>query len=169
MKLFLIGLLGSGKSFLGKELAQLVKLPFIDLDEVLEKQEGKKVSEIFSNSGEAQFRKMEAKALRAQSNQKEFVMATGGGTPCFHDNMDFINQVGTSIFLNTPISEIVNRLNDEEIKTRPLLSTIPKEQLQPTLEGMLQNRLPFYSKAHVQIQGATITAKEILNLLGTKK
>src|SRR5688572_17553731 len=116
MKLFLIGLLGSGKSFLGKELAKALNLPFIDLDDILEKKEGMKVSEIFSAKGEEHFRILEATALREQSTQKAFVMATGGGTPCFHDNMTHINQCGTSVFLNTPVSEIVKRLKGEQLK-----------------------------------------------------
>jgi shikimate kinase len=169
MKLFLIGLLGSGKSFLGKELAQQLKLPFIDLDDVLESQERMKVSEIFSAKGEAHFRKMEATALRNQSEQKEFVMATGGGTPCFHDNLSFINQAGISVFLNTPISEIVKRLQGAERKSRPLLANVSDDQLQPTLEAMLQSRMQFYKQAHFTVNGATVTAQEILNLVQTKK
>src|SRR5688572_4732227 len=124
MKLYLIGLLGSGKSVLGKELSNLLRIPFIDLDDVLEAQEGMKVSEIFSTKGEDQFRIMEAAALREQSIQKEFVMATGGGTPCFHDNMSFINKTGTSVFLDTPVSEIVKRLKGEQRKIRPLLANV---------------------------------------------
>lgn len=169
MKLFLIGLLGSGKSFLGKELSKQLKLPFIDLDDVLESQERVKVSEIFSTKGEAHFRKLEAAALRDQIEQKEFVMATGGGTPCFHDNMTFINQTGTSIFLNTPVSEIVKRLKGAQRKSRPLLANVSDDQLQPTLEAMLQSRMQFYKQADITVNGATVTAQEILNLVQTKK
>ena len=168
MKLFLIGLLGSGKSVLGKEIAQLLNLPFIDLDDVLEEQQGMTISEIFSARGEAHFRVIESKALRKQSERHEFVMSTGGGTPCFHDNISFINQAGTSVFLNTPVSEIVKRLQAEQRKSRPLLANVPDDQLQPTLEAMLQNRLRFYSKAHIHVDGVT-TAEEILNLVKAKK
>jgi shikimate kinase len=168
MKLYLIGLLGSGKSVLGKELSQLLKLPFIDLDDVLEAQENGKVSQIFSEKGEAHFRAIEAEALRKESTQKEFVMATGGGTPCFHDNISFINQMGTSVFLNTPVSEIVKRLKGEQRKARPLLASVPDDQLQPTLEGMLQNRLKFYKQAHLVVDPTTSTAEDIFKLLQTK-
>jgi shikimate kinase len=165
MKLYLIGLLGSGKSVLGKELSKLLKLPFIDLDDVLEAQEKRKVSQIFSEKGEAHFRVMEAEALRKQSNKKEFVMATGGGTPCFHDNISFINQTGTSVFLNTPVSEIVKRLKGEQRKARPLLASVSDDQLQPTLDTMLQNRLRFYEQAHFIVNPSASTAADILKLL----
>jgi len=169
MKLFLIGLLGSGKSVLGKELSQRVKLPFIDLDDVLEAQAGMKVSEIFSTKGEEHFRMIEAASLREQSSQKEFVMATGGGTPCFHDNMMYINKTGTSVFVNTPVSEIVKRLKGEQRKSRPLLANVSDDQLQPTLEAMLQNRLRFYKQAHFTVNPEISTVLDILELLQTKK
>ena len=168
MKLFLIGLLGSGKSFLGKELSKELKLPFIDLDDVIEKKEDMKVSEIFSAKGEGYFRMLEAAALREQSTQKEFVMATGGGTPCFHENISHINQNGTSVFLNTPVSEIVRRLKGEQRKSRPLLANLPDNQLQPTLEAMLQSRLQFYKQANITVNGASTTASDILKQLQTK-
>jgi shikimate kinase len=103
MKLFLIGLMGSGKSVMGKRISQSAQLPFIDLDNEIEKEEGMKIQEIFSKKGEDYFRTLEAAALRRHSEAEEFVMATGGGAPCFHGNMDFINKTGTSIFLNTHI------------------------------------------------------------------
>jgi len=168
MKLFLIGLLGSGKSFLGKELSKELKLPFIDLDDILEKKEGMKVSEIFTAKGEEYFRMLEAAALREQNTQKKFVMATGGGTPCFHDNMSFINQTGTSVFLNIPVSEIVKRLNGEQRKLRPLLANVPDDQLQATLEAMLQSRLQFYKQANITVNAASTTAADILKRLQTK-
>jgi shikimate kinase len=165
MKLFLIGLLGSGKSVLGKELSGLMNLPFIDLDHAIEVKEGAKVSEVFSAKGEAHFRKIEAAALRDQSNQKEFVMATGGGTPCFHDNMKFINEAGTSVFLDTPISEIVKRLKGEQLRSRPLLANVREGQLPDALATMHDARIKFYEQADIRVTGASITAKDILDIL----
>lgn len=169
MKLFLIGLLGSGKSALGKELSEKLKLHFIDLDHAIELKEGAKVSEIFSSRGEEKFRIIEAAVLREQSKQTEFVMATGGGAPCFHDNMTFINQTGTSVFVNTPVSEIARRLQGEQRKSRPLLANVPDDQLQPTLQTILDSRLAFYDKAHIKVSGPSITAKLVLDLLGSRK
>lgn len=169
MKLYLIGLLGSGKSVLGKKISQSVQLPFIDLDAVVEQQENMKVSEIFSVKGEAYFRTIEAAALRKQSKANEFVMATGGGTPCFHSNMKFIKETGISIFLDTPVREIVRRLDGGQKKSRPLLESVPDDKIEQTLEKMLENRLPFYEQANFTVNGATAKVWDILQLLHTKK
>src|SRR6185503_20434689 len=100
MKIFLLGLPGSGKTTLGKELSNALRLPFVDLDSEIERLEGKKISEIFAANGEEYFRNLESSELRKRCTSKgEFVMATGGGTPCFFDNMEWINRAGKSIFL----------------------------------------------------------------------
>jgi shikimate kinase len=169
MKIFLIGLMGSGKSILGKKISQSIQLPFIDLDNEIEKQEGLKVSEIFSTRGEEYFRTLEAAALRKHSKTNEFVMATGGGVPCFHDNMNFITQTGTSIFLNTPIKDIIKRMDGLQKDVRPILATVPDEQLEDKLISLLQQRLSFYKQAHITINGATATVEEILQLLHARK
>ena len=169
MKIFLVGLMGSGKSFLGKEIANQSALPFFDLDAEIERQEGQTIFEIFSSKGEAHFRKIEAASLRNCSKAKEFVMATGGGTPCFHDNMNFILQSGTSIFLNTPIKDILNRIAGLQRNVRPLLRDLSDEEVEKTLVSMLENRKPFYERADFTVNGATITAKDILQLLDSKK
>lgn len=167
MKIFLIGLMGSGKSFLGKKIAQSIQLPFLDLDAEIEKQEGLSISKIFSTQGKEYFRTIEAAALRKHSEVKEFVMATGGGTPCFHNNMSFINQIGTSIFLDTPMKEILERLNSPQKKLRPLLEGVSGDAIEQTLEKMLEIRLPFYEKANFTVNGATVW--DILQLLHIKK
>ena len=169
MKLYLIGLLGSGKSFLGKKIAELAKLPFIDLDEATEEHEGMKVSEIFAAKGEAYFRMTEAAVLRKRSELGEFVMATGGGAPCFHDNMKFINLQGISVFLNTPVNEIAKRLAGNQRKSRPLLDGIPDHEIEAKLDQMLHKRLIFYEQAQASVTGTSVTANEILQLVSAKK
>jgi shikimate kinase len=149
MKLYLIGLPGSGKSFLGKKLAEEAKIPFIDLDQVIEQEAGVSVSKIFSEKGEDYFRNLEAVALRQQSKAPEFVMACGGGTPCFHDNMKFVNETGKSVFLNIPITEIVKRLNAMEKQARPLLADTSTETLENKVNDLLKKRLSFYNQAHI--------------------
>lgn len=146
MKLYLIGLPGSGKSYLGKKLAEEAKIPFIDLDQVIEEETGDPVTKIFSAKGEDYFRNLEAAALRQQSKALDFVMACGGGTPCFHDNMKFINESGKSIFLNLPVTEIVKRLNSAEKQNRPLL-TGAQDTLEDTLKNLLEKRIAFYNQA----------------------
>lgn len=169
MKIFLIGLMGSGKSVLGKKISQSIKLPFIDLDAAIEQEEGVSVSRLFATKGKDYFRKIEAEHLRKQSEAKEFIMATGGGTPCFHDNMDFINAAGISVFLDTPIPEIVKRLTGPQKESRPLLESVDDSKVAETLERMLETRLSFYEQAHFIVNGATATAWDVIQLLHTKK
>lgn len=168
MKIFLIGLMGSGKSALGKKVSQSIKLPFIDLDVAIEQQEGMPVFEIFSKKGQEYFRNTEAAVLRKQSEAKEFVMATGGGTPCFHGGMDFMNETGITIFLNTYIPEIVKRLDGPQQSLRPLLNELPEQTLEEKLKTMLQKRLPFYEQAHFTLDGTNASAWDVLQLV-TKK
>lgn len=156
MKLYLIGLPGSGKSFLGKQLADELNLPFIDLDEVIERGAGISVSKIFSDQGEEHFRKLEAQMLRRQSETPEFVMACGGGTPCFHNNVQFMNETGQCIFLNVPVTEIVTRLNATERNSRPLLADTENALLEEKLTQLFEQRKPFYEQAAVTINKPTL-------------
>lgn len=151
MKLYLIGLPGSGKSSLGKKLAEEAGIPFIDLDKVIEQEAGDSIRKIFSEKGEGYFRNIEAVALRQQSKQTDFVMACGGGTPCFHDNMRFINESGKSVFLNVPIEEIVARLNASETENRPLLAETENLKLAEKLTHLLEKRISFYRQATITI------------------
>lgn len=162
MKLYLIGLPGSGKSFLGKRLASELKLQFIDLDEVIEHESGLSIAQIFSEKGEDYFRSLEATALRQQSKKPEFVMACGGGTPCFHDNMKFINETGLSLFIDSPLAEILQRMNHKETNIRPLFTTQDGQSLEVKLQTLLQKRRPVYEQAHVIIEGSTVLVKTVI-------
>src|SRR5260221_14675660 len=111
MKIFLIGLPGSGKTTLGKLLAGKLKLPFIDLDIEIEKSERQTINQIFENRKENYFREVESTMLKEFCNSSEsFVMSTGGGAPCFHNNMSLMNNSGKTIFLDVPAKEIGYRL-----------------------------------------------------------
>jgi shikimate kinase len=164
MKLYLVGLPGSGKSSFGKELAREAKVPFIDLDQIIERETGMTVSQLFSEKGEDYFRNLEAVTLRQQSKNKEFVLACGGGTPCFHSNMKFINESGTSIFLNVPLTEIITRLNTAEQQNRPLLADTTQESLEQKLKALLEKRIGFYRTAKV-ILDKQISPAEVLQLI----
>ena len=111
MKIYLIGLPGSGKTTLGKPLAAYLRYRFIDLDREIIQQENKTIPEIFSTSGEAYFREVESALLKKWASSPDpFVMGTGGGAPCFHNGIDIINSSGTSVFLNAPLHALVDRL-----------------------------------------------------------
>lgn len=161
MKLYLIGLPGSGKSFLGKELAAALKISFIDLDAVIEREAARSIAQIFSEKGEAYFRSLEATALRQQSKNPDFVMACGGGTPCFHNNMQFINETGKSIFLNVPVHQIAHRLKDSRPDNRPLLKNA--QSLESELNKLLEKRIGFYQQASATVEDAA-SLSTVVNL-----
>ena len=157
MKIYLIGMPGSGKSTLGKQLAQALQLPFVDLDAEIERREGKPVKEIFRDHGEEYFRKKESAQLFEWSQASQnFVMATGGGAPCFHGGIDTINSSGTSIFLNVSIEELLRRLHTD--KDRPLLQ---ETDLKERLTNIFSQRRDFYRQAHIEMQ-EPITVEQAL-------
>lgn len=151
MKYFIVGYMASGKSTYGKELAKDKGLPFLDLDECVESREGRSISEIFAKEGEEYFRKREREILHEICNEAdEFVLATGGGTPCFFDNMDYMNQAGTTVFLNTSPLVIVDRLKRQRAD-RPLLAMYSDDELEFFVREHLESRLSFYLKAKEQV------------------
>ena len=151
MKYFIVGYMASGKSTFGKELAKDKGLPFLDLDESVEFREGRSISVIFAKEGEEYFRKREREILHEICNEAdEFVLATGGGTPCFFDNMDYMNQAGTTVFLNTSPLVIVDRLKRQRAD-RPLLAMYSDDELEFFVREHLESRLSFYLKAKEQV------------------
>lgn len=153
MKIILTGLPGSGKTFLGNQLAALLQIPFFDLDRIIEEKSGKKVAELFAGSGEDFFRRLEHDSLlQLLELQGDYVLATGGGTPCFFDNMPKINQHGLSVFLNPPADVICRRLSAmEETGKRPLLQT--SESLPALIDQLKLERMPYYRQARLMYAG----------------
>jgi shikimate kinase len=147
MKVFLVGLPGAGKSTFGKTLAKRLLLDFFDLDHIISDRQKLTVREIFEKKGEDQFREIEHDALKSLTdNQKNFLLAAGGGTPCFFDNMEHMNQQGITIFLNTSISTIIERVSRND--SRPLLHDQNPEE---KIKSLSNKRLPYYQKAQFTI------------------
>ncbi len=151
MKIFLIGMMGSGKSYWTKSLSKKLKTGGYDLDFLIESQEEKTIAEIFAEDGEAYFRKAEAKILRWFREKKAFVLATGGGTPCFEGNMDWMNSQGITIWIDEPVEALVERLKPEKAH-RPLIEKLSDEELQEYLANKLEERFPFYMRATHRLQ-----------------
>ncbi|MBF9238436.1 shikimate kinase [Hymenobacter sp. BT683] len=150
MKLFLIGMPGSGKTTLGRELAAHFGVPFLDLDAEIVARAGQVISAIFLQHGEAHFRQLEADTLRDISAQPgPMVLATGGGTPCFHDNLTVLNATGVTLWLDVPVPVLTARLAvAAEKKSRPLLATSgPTEKW---LRETLSTRTQFYQQAQLR-------------------
>lgn len=149
MKIVLLGYMASGKSTVGRVLAEKMQIPFIDLDEYIEEKEGKTVSEIFENNGEIYFRKQEHVYLKELlEKQNKFILSLGGGTPCYAGNMDVLLSVNDvkSVYLKINITTIVDRLTNEKSK-RPLVARLNKDELSEFVAKHLFERSYFYNKA----------------------
>ncbi len=147
MKIFLVGYMASGKSRYGRTLAEEKGLRFIDLDHYIEDREHRTIREIFATFGEEEFRRLESNYLReVVMLYKDFVLSCGGGTPCFNDNMEFMNSEGMTIFLNPSVDELTRRLIRNR-KRRPLVANLSDDEVKAFVEKHLNERMPFYSKA----------------------
>lgn len=154
MKIYLVGMPGSGKSTLGKQLAQKLQVNFVDLDVEIERTAQKSVTEIFVHHGEDYFRQIESDHLKKWAHINEnFVMATGGGAPCFQDGMKIINDSGLSIFLDVPVNELLSRLGDKH--DRPLLGKELNER-EKKLKEIATERLACYRKAKIRLESPTL-------------
>ena len=150
MKYFIVGYMASGKSTFGKELAKDKGLPFLDLDESVESREGRSISEIFAKEGEEYFRKREQEILHEICNEADEFVLHGRWNTLFFDNMDYMNQEGTTVFLNTSPLVIVDRLKRQRAN-RPLLAMYSDDELEFFVREHLESRLPFYLKAKEQV------------------
>lgn len=162
MKLFLVGLPGSGKTTLAKEVATRLARKFVDLDHEIVKGESMPIIRIFEKLGEEKFRIFENSYLKKWiSNAEDFVMATGGGTPCFHNNMSLINEAGLSVFLDADPDVIADRMLNTELAKRPLFAGQDKNSIVSRIKNMRDERISFYNMAQITFSGEMITAKNI--------
>ena len=160
MRIALVGYMGSGKSTIGKLLAAHLRLPFVDLDSAIEQQEQLSIADLFRMKGEDYFRSCEANVLRALlSDTPAFVMATGGGTPCFFDNMKLLNEQSSTIYLNCDATAIHERIASSQQK-RPLFSSDIEE-----LQQHLSSRIPFYSMARYAVSNNSTAEETCVSIL----
>lgn len=164
MRIYLIGYMGCGKSTLGKKLARHAGLQFVDMDHYIEKRNCKTVPQIFAEEGEAEFRKKERKALEELSEFSDVVIATGGGAPCFFDNVELMNRTGKTIYLNINPKILAERLMKSKTE-RPLIKGKSKEELVRFIDETLKKRNEFYTQAHCQITRPDIDLKEVMAMI----
>lgn len=144
----LIGYMCVGKTTVGRDLARRLGLRFYDLDWYIEERYHTRVPEIFASHGESYFRDVERRMLHETAEFEDIVLACGGGTPCFFDNMDYLNQVSTTVYLHATPATILRHLKISR-GHRPLLEGKSPEELQEFVEKQLGEREPFYSKAQI--------------------
>lgn len=155
--------MGVGKTTLGKKLANSLQLDFVDSDEALETKFGCSIAEYFEKYGEEEFRIAEHNWLKELQDQPK-VIATGGGMPCFFDNMQVMNQKGVTLYLERPVKELYHRLKNAKQK-RPLLNQLNEDELLSYIENKLEEREPFYMKANFTLTREQQTEEIIKGLL----
>lgn len=164
MRIYLIGYMGCGKSTLGRRLAKHMDLQFVDMDHYIEERNYKTIPQIFAEDGEAEFRKKERKALEELSEFTDIVIATGGGAPCFFDNVDLMNRTGKTIYLNIHPKILANRLLKSKTE-RPLIKGKSREELIAFIDETLKKRNKFYTQAEYQITQPDMNLEEIEKML----
>ena len=164
MKIFLIGYMGSGKSTAGKKLAAKLGMEFYDLDEYIEKEYGKTIEEIFDSEGEEKFRDMEHNALKAFLEKDNIILSAGGGTPCFYDNMDLMNDHGVTIYIKMSVDSLAHRLVNAK-KKRPLIRDMSEFDMKNFIATNLEKREPFYLQAQYKVKGKDLDIDELAGFI----
>ncbi|WP_055667677.1 shikimate kinase [Desnuesiella massiliensis] len=158
--IILIGMPGSGKSTIGKLLSEKIEYDFIDMDNYIEEKEGIKIPDIFRLRGEAYFRKKETELLNFYKSLKGYVISTGGGTPIYNNNLHCLRQMGTVIFLDLDIGNIVQRVKKQDL-IRPLL----KDGVEAKLIKLYEDRIDIYRKAHIIINCNNLVCSQIVETI----
>ncbi|RYY68777.1 MAG: shikimate kinase [Chitinophagaceae bacterium] len=165
--IFLVGFMGSGKTHWGRQWAAVLHRKFIDVDELIETQEQLSVTEIFSSKGEAWFREKEALVLRSVIDKNDLLVSCGGGLPCFHDNMNFMNSTGTTIYLQASPRFLLHNILKEP-QARPLLKNMNEAEMLFFIETKLNERNPCYKQATFILNAEDLTGDSIKIIPCTK-
>ena len=163
--IFLIGFMGAGKTTLGKKLANKLQVPFVDLDgHLCENLNVPDIKSLIEVQGIEFFRKAESETLK-DLELKPSIVSTGGGTPCYYDNMDWMLANGKVVYLQMDEKTLFNRLKQTDLSTRPLLKDLDEEGLKKFIAEKLEERKPYYSRAPIIYEPLHQTPEELLSLL----
>jgi shikimate kinase len=162
---FLIGFMGAGKSYWGKRWAQATGLGFVELDSLIESRLGHPITEVFAKQGETFFRQQEAAVLKA-CTEDNCIVATGGGTACFFDNMEWMNAQGTTVYLQASPQILAGRLVGERAQ-RPLLQQVGDTELESFIAHKLAERAPFYQRAGLILPVETLNDDSLMSYIET--
>ncbi|MFZ4863771.1 shikimate kinase [Sphingobacterium sp. Mn56C] len=162
--IFLVGFMGSGKTTWGKKLAAKLDIPFVDLDHEIVASMGMSIPEYFEKFGEEKFRLLEREFLQKQE-QREAIISTGGGTPCYYDNMEWITQHGLALYLYHTPKSLWARLSKSDVNKRPLLKGFSEDELLTFIENKLEERAPFYEQAQLKFEQIHTPLEEIIALI----
>ena len=165
MKIFLIGFMGSGKTTLGRKLAARMGYEFIDLDHKLEQQVELSIAEYFQIFGEDTFRQLESEVLKKTLYPDNAIISTGGGLPCYFDNMDWMKANGKSVYIKLSPKTLADRLETGK-EERPLLQDKHGDALVAFIEQKLGERERFYSQASIIVDGLSLTAEKLEQVIG---
>jgi len=146
--------MGSGKSTLGRALAEVLHYDFVDTDMLIEQQSGQTIADFFSNEGEDKFRRYEQEIIHSLFGREKLVVACGGGLPCFFDNMEQLNAHGTTIYLKATPEFLAQRLEAQHMQHRPLLQEKTGEALRQHISQLLAQREQYYNRASIIIDAS---------------
>jgi Shikimate kinase len=166
-RIFLVGYMGAGKTTLGKALAHRMNLSHIDTDNYIEKRYHKKISEIFSSEGEERFRDIEHRIIKEIAEIEDVVVSTGGGLPCFNNNMAVMNNFGITVYLETSAEELAARLNESK-SVRPVLKNRSGNELIMFIKESLDKRNVFYEQAKIHFDAEQMNGDKDVDLLAGK-
>jgi len=159
MKIFLVGFMGCGKSTKAKQLANKLNCLVIDLDHEIVAKTGKTITAYFAEFGESGFRNYESQMLKTYNYPETCVVATGGGLPCFFDNMDWMNEHGETVYLQMEPAQLVSRLHNRQ--KRPLIKDLDDDQLLEFIKIKLEERNPFYNKAKLIVNAFDLDGEKL--------
>jgi len=163
---YIIGFMGSGKTTAGKKLAASMDWSFIDLDHKIEEHTGMKIPDIFSRYGEDHFRETESLILRSIAPDSDTVVATGGGAPCYKDNMKFMLKTGLTVYLELTPEQLAERLTGSSDE-RPLIKNMQGEELLQYIINKLSERSDWYQKSHIIQNGFDLKISDLHSQIKT--